>query len=168
MYGVTMPADYDHPHAFSLVANLRLSPTVELATTVRVQSGFPYSPPVGVRVAAIEDQLDADGDGNVKELIPHLSAGRPVWTFDPGGVSNLNSARLPVFARVDARVTFRPRWMDRRWHFYLDVINVLNADNASGFDAQLTYDPGADRPRVTYERQNSLPLLPSLGLRLRF
>jgi hypothetical protein len=147
IYDLTMPADYDRPHAFSLVANLRLSPTVEVATTVRVQSGFPYSPPVGVRVAAVKDLLDADRDGNRDELIPHFArvvrctAGecleQPYWTFDPGGVSNLNSARLPAFSRVDARVTFRPGWMGRRWHFYVDVINLLNADNASGFDAAL-------------------------------
>jgi outer membrane receptor for ferrienterochelin and colicin len=167
-YGVSRPADYDHPHAVSLVMNLRLSPTVEVAATVRAQSGFPYSPPIGVRVAAVEDTLDADGDGNRRELIPQTSGGRLVWTFDPGGVANLNSARLPVFSRVDARVTFRPRWMGRRWHFYLDVINLLDADNASGFDAQLAFDPGADRPRVTFERQNSLPRLPSLGIRYRF
>jgi hypothetical protein len=168
VYGITMPADYDRPHAFSLVANLRVNATIEIATTVRVQSGFPYSPPVGVRVAPVKDVLDVDADGNREELIPQVSRGGLVWTFDSGGVSNLNSARLPVFSRVDARITFRPGWMARRWHFYVDVINLLNADNASGFDAQLSYDPNADRPQITYVRQNSLPLLPSLGIRYRF
>ncbi len=168
MYGVTMPADYDRPHAFSLVANLRVNATIDVATTVRVQSGFPYSPPVGVRVAAVSDLADADRDGNRSELIPQVSRRLLVWTFDQGGVSNLNSARLPKFSRVDVRVTFRPGWKNRRWQFYLDVINLLNADNASVVDAQLSYDPAADRPRVTYERRNSLPLLPSLGIRCRF
>lgn len=168
LYGITMPADYDRPHAFSLVANVRVNAAIEIATTIRVQSGFPYSPPVGVRVAPVKDVLDVDGDGNREELIPQMAHGGLVWTFDPGGVSNLNSARLPAFRRVDARITFRPGWMDRRWHFYVDVINLLNADNASGFDAQLEHDPGADRPRVTFERRNSLPLLPSLGIRYRF
>ncbi len=168
LYGITMPADYDRPHAFSLVANLRLNAAFEIATTVRVQSGFPYSPPVGVRVAAVQDLRDADGDGNRTELIPQVSRRQLVWTFDPGGVSNLNSARLPLFSRVDARITYRPGWKGRRWQFYVDVINLLNADNASGFDAQLSYDPNADRPRVTYERRNSLPLLPSLGIRYKF
>ncbi|HQX80465.1 MAG TPA: TonB-dependent receptor [Vicinamibacterales bacterium] len=168
MYGITMPADYDRPHAFSMVANLRLNTTIEVATTVRVQSGFPYSPPVGVRVAAVQDLADADRDGNRTELIPQVSRRLLVWTFDQGGVSNLNSARLPRFSRVDVRVTFRPAWKNRRWQFYLDVINLLNANNASGFDAQLSYDPAADRPQVTYERRNSLPLLPSLGIRYKF
>ena len=66
------------------------------------------------------------------------------------------------------RDRFRPGWKNRRWQFYLDVINLLNANNASGFDAQLSYDPAADRPQVTYERRNSLPLLPSLGIRYKF
>jgi hypothetical protein len=167
-YGMTIPADYDRPHAFSLVANLQVSPTVELATTIRVQSGFPYSAPVGVRVAAMKDITDADRDGNRDELVPQVANGLLVWTFDSGGAANLNSARLPAFSRVDLRATFRPGWMGRRWHFYVDVINLLNADNPSGFDAVLEHDPGADRPRVAYERTNSLPLLPSLGIRYRF
>jgi hypothetical protein len=101
-------------------------------------------------------------------LIPQVQGGLLVWTLDSGGVSNLNSARLPSFSRVDARVTFRPGWKGRRWHFYLDIINLLNADNATGFDAELAYDPGSDRPRITNEHHNSLPLLPSLGIRYRF
>jgi hypothetical protein len=35
---------------------------------VRVQSGFPYTPALGVRVASIKDADDLDGDGNVDEL----------------------------------------------------------------------------------------------------
>ncbi len=168
LYGLTMPADYDRPHAFSLVTNLRVNSTIEIASTVRVQSGFPYSPPVGVRVAAVADVLDADRDGNKTELVPHFAGGALLWTLDAGGVSNLNSARLPAFSRVDARITFRPGWKGRRWHFYLDVINLLKKENASGFDAQLAYDPNSDRPRIIFERRNSLPLLPSLGIRYKF
>ena len=72
---------------------------IELGTTVRVQSGFPYSPPIGVRVAAVEDAEDSDGDGNATELVPQRdSVGLLVWTTDFGDSSNLNSGRLPLFA----------------------------------------------------------------------
>jgi hypothetical protein len=167
-YGRTFAADYDRRHAFTLVANMRLNAVVDLAATMRAQSGFPYSPPVGVRVASEADVADIDRDGNRTELIPARNGGLLGWTLDAGGVANLNSGRLPVFSRLDARITFRPRWMNSRWQFYVDVINVLNKDNATGYDARLEYDPGSDRPRIVNERQGSLPRLPSLGIRFRF
>jgi TonB dependent receptor/Carboxypeptidase regulatory-like domain/TonB-dependent Receptor Plug Domain len=168
-YGRTYASDYDRPHALSLVANCRLSRLIELGTTVRVQSGFPYSMPLGARVGAVEDTGDIDGDGNRTELIPQRDAvGLPVWIPDYGDASNLNSGRLPAFARVDMRVTFRPRWQNSRWHFYVEVINLLNRQNAGGLDTELVYDRTSDRPRVTTTREGSLPLLPSLGVRFRF
>ena len=168
-YGHTFASDYDRAHALSLVANYRLSRLIELGTTVRAQSGFPYSQPVGVRVAAVEDTADLDGDGNSIELVPQRDAGGlPVWTVDYGDSSHLNSGRLPMFARVDARATFRPRWQNNRWLLYVEVINLLNRDNAGNLDTELVYDPDADRPRVTTTTSESLPLLPSFGVRFRF
>jgi hypothetical protein len=168
-YGRTFPADYDRPHALSLVTNYRLSRLIQIGTTVRVQSGFPYSIPIGVRAAAVADTNDIDGDGNRTELIPQRDpAGLPVWTADYGDSSNLNSGRLPVFARVDLRVTFRPRWQNSRWQLYVEVINLLNRENTGNLSTDLVYDSTSDRPRVTTSRNGALPLLPSLGVRVRF
>ncbi len=94
--------------------------------------------------------------------------GLPVWTADYGDAGNLNSGRLPIFARVDLRVTFRPRWQNSRWQLYVEVINLLNRDNAGSLSTELVYDPASDRPRVTTTREGSLPLLPSFGVRFRF
>lgn len=168
-YGQTYLADYDRPHALSLVANYRLSRLLELGTTVRIQSGFPYTTPLGVRVAATEDRNDADGDGNLTELIPQRDAeGYPVWTAEYGDVTNLNSGRLPIFARVDMRLTFRPRWHNNRWQLYMEVINVLNRKNAGVLETELVYDPTSDRPRLTTKPDAALPLLPTFGVRIRF
>lgn len=168
-YGRTYPSDYDRPHALSLVGSYRLSRLIELGTTVRVQSGFPYTMPIGVRVAPVEDSDDSDGDGNVTELVPQRDPLRlPVWVADYGDSNNLNSGRLPLFARVDLRVTFRPRWQNNRWLLYVEVINALNRENAGDLQTELLYDPSSDRPRVTTTRDASLPLLPSFGVRVRF
>jgi hypothetical protein len=138
------------------------------AWTVRVQSGFPYSVPLGVRVAAVEDTADVDGDGNTTELVPRRdAAGLPVWTVDYGNVRNVNSGRLPIFARVDLRVTFRPRWQNDRWQLYAEVINLLNRKNG-GLKAELAYDPTSNRPRIITVRDASLSLLPSIGVRFKF
>ena len=88
--------------------------------------------------------------------------------MDLGGVDNLNSARLPAFARVDTRLTFRPGWMGGRWQLYLEVINVTNRRNAGALAPKLEYDPASDRPKLTYSREEGIPLLPSFGLRFRF
>jgi hypothetical protein len=45
---------------------------------------------------------------------------------------------------------------------------VLNRENAGSLNPVLSYNPAADRPSVSYERQGSFPLLPSLGIRCRF
>jgi hypothetical protein len=167
-YGRTYPSDYDRPHALSFVGNYRLSRLIELGSTVRVQSGFPYSVPLGVRVAAVEDTADVDGDGNTTELVPRRdAAGLPVWTVDYGNVRNVNSGRLPIFARVDLRVTFRPRWQNDRWQLYAEVINLLNRKNG-GLKAELAYDPTSNRPRIITVRDASLSLLPSIGVRFKF
>jgi hypothetical protein len=168
-YGRTFLADYDHPHSLSLVATYRLNQLIDLGGTLRVQSGFPYTPALGVRVASIKDVDDRDGDGNVEELIPQRdSQGLLVWATDYGDVSNLKSARLPLYARVDFRATFKPGWMNRRWQIYVEIMNVLNRKNASTLEPELEYNPDSDRPRVTTNREGSLPLLPSLGVRFRF
>ena len=168
-YGRTFLADYDHPHSLSVVATYRLNQLVDLGTTVRVQSGFPYTPALGVRVSSIKDADDLDGDGNIEELIPMRdSQGMLVWSADYGDVSNMKSARLPLYARVDFRATFKPGWMNRRWQIYVEVMNILNRKNASSLSPELEYNPNSDRPSITYVREGSLPLLPSLGVRFRF
>lgn len=168
-YGRTYAADYDRRHALSVVTTYRLNRLVDLATTVRVQSGFPYTPPIGVRVASVEDSSDHDGDGDLTERIPQLdNQGLLVWSTDFGDVTNLKSARLPRYARLDLRATFKPRWMANRWQLYVEVLNLLNRQNASSVERVLEYDPDSDRPRVRTRGQDGLPLLPTLGLRVRF
>jgi hypothetical protein len=165
-YGRKTPFDYDRRHAFSLVGTYRAARWLELGASVRVASGFPYTPVRDLRVAAIAER---DAFGRITRYVPQRDpSGLYVWTTDLGGVENLNRARLPRFARLDVRATFKPGWMGRRLHLYAEVINVLNRDNAGRLDPQLAYDPGGDRPRLTLERQGGVPLLPSIGIRYRF
>jgi hypothetical protein len=168
-YGRRYPFEYDRRHAASAVLSWRAKPWLELAATARVASGFPRTPVAGLRVAATEDASDVDGDGDRAELIPERDpAGLLVYTTDLGGVSNLNAARLPGFARLDLRFTFRPKGPSGRWSLYLDLLNATNRKNAGAIDPQLEHDPGADRPRIVQERTGSIPFLPSLGVHFRF
>ncbi len=168
-YGRRYAFDYDRRHALSLVETFRVMNWLDVAATLRVASGFPTTPVVGIRVAATADVLDQDGDGNTTELVPQRDpAGNLVYTPDRGGVSNLNTARLPLFARLDLRLSFRPGGRNGRWLIYLDVINVLNRKNIASLDKELAYDPASDRPMLVEQQGGSLPRFPSFGVRFRF
>jgi outer membrane cobalamin receptor len=52
-YGRRYAFDYDRRHALSLVSTLRLTRRFDLATTLRVASGFPENKSIGVRVASM-------------------------------------------------------------------------------------------------------------------
>jgi hypothetical protein len=95
------------------------------------------------------------------------AAGNLGWTIDRGGVENLNNARLPVYARLDVRLTYTsPR--ASHWQLYFEAINALNRRNAGVLRSALDYDPSSDRPALRFEREQGLPLLPTFGLRLKF
>jgi outer membrane receptor for ferrienterochelin and colicin len=168
-YGRRYAFDYDRRHALSVVETYRVLNWLEVATTLRVASGFPTTPVVGIRVAATADALDQDGDGNTTELVPQRDpAGNLVYTPHRGGVADLNSTRLPLFARLDLRLSFRPGGRNGRWLIYLDVINVLNRKNVASLDRELAYDPVSDRPMLVEREGGSLPRFPSFGVRFRF
>lgn len=168
-YGREYPFDYDRRHAFTVVGALQLTPRWSIGTTVRLASGFPYTAPRGVRVVGVDDIHDVDLDGNTDELVPRRdAAGLLVYAPDLGTVADLRNSRLPVFVRVDLRVTWRPRGPAGRWELYAEALNLLNRRNASALDPRLEHDPTSDRPRVVEEPIGSIPLLPTIGVRFRF
>ncbi|MBF8299668.1 MAG: TonB-dependent receptor plug [Acidobacteria bacterium] len=169
-YEVTRPFDYDRRHAVSLAANLKIGSRLDLSATGRWATGFPRTPVRGVRLALVADADDEDGDGNREERVPQRDAsGHPLFQPDRGDLSNVNAARLPHFARLDARLTYRPSWGGERWAFYADLINVLNAKNVIQIDSALVLDPASDRPGIIERSQDrGIPFFPSLGIRVWF
>lgn len=168
-YGRSFPFEYDRRHAFTVVASYALTSRWEVAATSRLASGFPRTVPLGVRVAGREDTLDLDRDGNTDEILPARDAnGLLEYVVNYGGVANLNGARLPYFARTDVRVTWRPRGAAGRWEIYAEVINLLNRKNAGALTAELAYAAGSDRPAIVEKRDQSIPRLPTVGVRFRF
>ena len=168
-YGRVYPFEYDRRHAISAVASYRLANRWEVGATTRMATGFPRTPPLGVRVASEPDVRDRDGDGNVNELVPAIdAAGRAIYAVDFGGVANLNTARLPLFARVDLRLTWRPHGPQGGWELFAEIINLLNRQNAGALEAALEYDPASDRPTIVEQRDQGIPRLPTVGFRFRF
>ena len=169
-YGLTHAFDYDRRHAVTTAARLRLGARLDLSATGRWATGLPRTPVRGVRLALIADAEDVDGDGNRAEQIAQRDGlGDPLFQPDLGGVANINSARLPHFARLDTRLTYRPTWSGERWAFYLDLINVLGAKNITQIDSALFFDPASDRPGIVERAQDTgLGFFPSFGIRFWF
>jgi hypothetical protein len=160
-YGRHYPFDYDRRHALSVAGTYWLSARLDVGATLRVASGFPTTPAVGVRVVATPA---ADGS-----LVPLKDAqGLYFWTVDRGGVDNLNTVRLPVYARLDLRVTFNPRKATGRWQIYAEIFNVLNRRHGSTISYVLQPVRGGDRPRLELKVGSGLPAVPSFGIRYRF
>ena len=169
-YGVTHPFDYDRRHALTTAATFRVGSRIDVSATARWATGLPRTAVRGVRLALVPDANDVDGDGNRDERVPMRDAlGHPIFQPDLGNVFGINSARLPPFARLDARLTYRPSWSGERWAFYLDLVNVLNAKNVVKIDSALVFDPSSNRPGIVERAEDrGMPFFPSLGIRFWF
>lgn len=160
-YGQRYAFEYDRRHAFNAVGRYRLTSRWNLAATVRLASGFPHTAPLGLRVSAVADDRDT--------LVPGTDVdGNLIYTVDYGGVENLNSGRLPYYARVDFRATYRRGGPTGRWSLYLEVINLLGRDNPVELEPRLAYDPGSNMPRLFEIASQGFPRIPTFGFRLRF
>ena len=75
-----------------------------------------------------------------------------------------NTARLPVYGRLDLRANRTFNWSRRRLTLFAEIINVLNRDNVR-FNP-----PGVNvTTRVTTKPFDSmLPIIPSLGILIEF
>jgi hypothetical protein len=166
-YGQNYPFDYDRRHAASIVGTVGALSRVDASATFRVASGFARTAPLGVRVAP--RLRPGRTEGTPGSLIPAVDGtGQLIWTLDFGDVSNFNQSRLPMYSRLDVRVTFKPKSAKGRWLFYLEVLNVLNRKNVSQLEPELLFDPTGDRPAIGYAADSGLPRLPSFGFRYRF
>jgi hypothetical protein len=169
LFGRALPFEYDRRHVVNLAASYEVRRSVTLSGAVSLASGLPYTAPVGVRVAARAGKGDRDGDGNRQELVPaRNSAGDLIYELDFGDLANVNRARLPAYARVDARVTFSLGGQAGRRSVYVDVINLLGRDNPGLILYRVEQSPFGYAPVIASEPRYSLPFLPSAGLRFRF
>ena len=160
-YGLRYPFEYDRRHAFNAVGRYRLGDRWSIAATAQAATGFPYTPAVGVRVAADEDRRG--------RLVPARdAAGALVYAVDLGGLDALQRGRLPYYARVDLRIANQPGGPAGRWSWYIEVINLLNRDNPVELETSLAYDPEGRVPRIVEDPTAGFPIIPSFGVRVRF
>ena len=161
VWGVRFPFDYDRPQALNLVGVYRLGDRLDIAATGRLASGFPYTPAVGVRVAAVED---ARG-----RLVPERDDfGGLIYEVDLGGLDNLNSGRLPNYGRLDLRITYRHGGRNGRWSVYAEVINLTGRENGVDMEQDVLPPPDGGLPIVEETPSLGFPRIPTIGIRFRF
>lgn len=117
--GKTVPRSLDQPHAATLDLNLRLPRGWNLNLAWRYRTGWPVTP---VEETRIEDP-DNPGEPAIAAIF-----------------GDLNSDRFPDYHRLDLRA-------GRKWNvrygvvkFFVDVQNVYNQSNRSGFDLSVDRD----------------------------
>src|SRR6185436_14236963 len=132
MDNLNFVSDFDQRHTVNMYGSYRLTETFNLSAQWRYGSGLPW-----------RGFLQQTGT-----------------TFSIG--SERNTARLPVYSRVDLRAN--KAFLFRRWKLTLsgEILNVLNRDNFT----DVRSDPLRIRARgrAFYGRTELLPILPSIGV----
>jgi 5-hydroxyisourate hydrolase-like protein (transthyretin family) len=133
--GETFWGDYDQRHTMNAYAMYRHSDRTSFVGKLRMGSNFPIP------------GYYAEGDG-----------GQYVLT------DVRNTARLPVYARLDLRANRAFTWSRRRLTLFAEVLNVLNRSNYR-FDP-----PGVNLTTraVSTPFEAMLPIVPSVGFLIEF
>jgi TonB family protein len=124
--------DFDQTHIFTLAYVHKLPRNWELGGTLRIVSGNPYTPIV-------------DGASQITYGVYMPISGM------------VNSARNPLFNRLDVRV--EKKWVFQSWRLalFLDIQNVYNHQNQEGLIYNFNYRQSTPI--------SGLPIIPALGLR---
>lgn len=132
------PADLDVPYALRGAVGWSAG-RWEAALAGEWRSGYPHSEPVSrYELGDLIDQTPVD------------------YLHRP----QVNNGRLPPYARLDATVGVRFRWLTAQWRAQLNLYNVTNRRNV----ISRRYEPEADAVRV--EDRRGLPLLPLIELEM--
>ncbi len=134
------PNPQDQRHAVNLDANVRLSGSWTLNGALTLHSGWPYTSESGVSVKR--------RNGSVDLVV------RP---------DSFYAARLPMYHRVDMRLTRRRRTASGELRFFVEVINLLNHENVLGYDVFRERDASGVL-RVVRNAETWFSILPSAGV----
>ncbi|HCA79291.1 MAG TPA: hypothetical protein DEP53_06105 [Bacteroidetes bacterium] len=141
--GFTYFPRYDRRHNLNLLSVLHVAPGFDVTLRWALGSGFPFSESVG-----FFDRL------NMLNLFRGSYLGE---TGDPYIIlGNKNSARLPVYHRLDASAAYRFTIHPITGNVGVHIVNVYDRKNLFYFD------------RKTGQRTNMLPFFPTASLTLEY
>lgn len=100
----------------------------------------------------------------------YLSNNVPDWDLNKNSLaiypSTINEFRLPYYARLDFSLTYTIQYDDWSLAPYLQVFNVLNRRNVWFISYENTIENNSVNQEV--EKVNMFPILPSIGVHIRF
>lgn len=142
-----LPADTDEPVSAVVVLSRDLPAHWNLSGKLRVTSGHPYTPLLGVYDPSQSGAVDPDQASSLPDP----------WLGLPG---EPNSDRFPLFHQLDLRV--EKAWIGRHatWTLSLDLFNALNTKNPVTVNYDANYQELV--PEIW------IPVLPVLGLGVRY
>lgn len=153
---IEIPRPVDQAFAANLNVDHRFGPRWSASAAWRFHTGWPTTP---VSLRFVEETGEEEAEEEEPELVPQLVLGR------------VYGARLSDYHRLDVRV--RREWPVRwgRLSVFLDVQNLANRHNTSGFDLELDEVEGPDGEEVEVlkvEEESWPGILPSLGFSVEF
>ena len=157
--GILIPFNFDQRHTVNVVGNYLAASWLEIGFHWRYGSNFPYTPAKGIRprLAPITT------NGQTSYVVQTDVFGNVIFDVDRGEFYNVNSARKPVYHRLDIRTTAYTTFWGLQWSFYLDVINVYNRSNLLNYNYYVNEDL-----TLGVRSTHMFPIIPTLGLSIRF
>jgi len=156
---IITPFQFDQRHTVNVVVDYKLNSWLELGVRWRYGSNFPYTAPIGIKPRIVTVRQN----GERMTTIQTDAKGNVIFDIDRGGEENRYSQRLTAYHRLDVRLTAGADYWGLDWSFYLDVINVYNHDNLLAYRYYIK-----DDLTLGTNKSYMLPLLPTLGLSVRF
>jgi hypothetical protein len=138
--GTSAPFDYDAPVVANLVVNYRWNRLWDAGLRWTFRSGMPYTPIVGNR-----------------ENPDFPDYYLPVY-------GELNASRASPYHRLDLRLERQFEGPRLQGSVYIDIINAYARENGGA----VRYKPIPNSSSYELEEEETLPLLPSIGVKLIF
>ena len=144
--GIKIRRQWDQEHAVNAALNYRYGR--------RWSANLGWTWHTGWRTTPLSLQEVTDADGSVS------------WSIIPGATF---SETFPAYHRLDLRLNYNAyKTAQRKFQLYVDIFNLYNRKNIRGYADQ---EPGLDDQGnrvILSERDDWLPILPSVGVNWKF
>lgn len=165
--GIKLPFRFDQTHTFNIVLNYDFNSWFNVGLRWHYGTGYPFTKPIGIKPRIIYEDQNGDGIPETPVIATRKSFNNPEGEgeviYDVDYANNKFNARKLPYHRLDVRFNFVTNFWNLDWVFYLDVVNVYNRKNV------LSYTYFVDKNlELGRDQNNMFPILPTLGLSVKF
>ena len=143
--GTTIFRQHDRRHAFAVSSNYQFAPTWHLYLSWRFHTGEPRTPLIHTEVRLPDGSVACDRQ-----------------------FGETHSARMPAYHSLDFRITKQSSYQRWELSWYFQILNLYNHRNLDqyAFSEVLNEETGAIECAI--EEEPLFPIVPTLGVTLRF